>query len=204
MKQQANDNLYQQPQNYPKSANLKSLDVTICGLFSALIAVGAFIKITIPVEPYAMHFTMQWFFVLMAGLLLGHKRAFTSVCVYLAIGLLGVPVFASGGGLSYILRPTFGFLLGFALAAFVMGWLMECSKKTSLPRMLVVSFVGLWAYYGVGMLYFYLMSNLILSSPVTWKIVLVNCCLLTVFEDALLCVLAVFVCYRLRPVLARL
>jgi biotin transport system substrate-specific component len=203
MKQQTNDNLYK-AQEITGKANLKSLDITICGLFAALIAVGAFIKITIPVEPYAMHFTMQWFFVLMAGLLLGRKRASVSVCVYLAIGLLGVPVFASGGGISYVLRPTFGFLLGFALAAFAMGWLMDCRKKTSLPWMLFASFVGLVAYYGVGMLYFYLMSNLFLSSPVTWKIVLVNCCLLTIFEDALLCVLAVLVCYRLRPLLPKI
>ncbi len=176
-----------------------ALDITLCGFFAALIAIGAFIKIEIPVEPYAMHFTLQWFFVLLAGFLLGKKRAAMSVCVYLVIGLVGVPVFASGGGPAYLLRPTFGFLLGFALAAFVMGILMDKRAKASFIWMLLTSVVGLCAYYGVGILYFYFISNYVINMPVGWKVVLVNCCLLTIFEDFLLCVLAVAVCSRLRP-----
>ena len=58
-------------------------DVAVCGLFTALIAVGAFIKIVIPVGADTINFTLQWLFVLLAGLLLGSKRAFRSVAVYL-------------------------------------------------------------------------------------------------------------------------
>jgi len=168
--------------------------------FAALIAIGAFIRIEIPVEPYAMHFTLQWFFVLLAGFLLGGKRAAMSVCVYLIIGLMGVPVFASGGGLAYLIRPTFGFLLGFALAAFVMGMMTEKRPKASFFGMLLISIAGLAAYYGIGILYFYFISNYVINMPVGWKVVLINCCLLTVFEDFLLCVLAAVICNRLRPV----
>ena len=100
-------------------------DLTVCGLFTALTAVGAFIKIVIPVGADTMNFTLQWFFVLLAGLLLGSRRAFLSVSTYLLIGLVGIPVFARGGGPSYLIRPTFGFLLGFALAAYVMGKIVE-------------------------------------------------------------------------------
>ena len=96
-------------------------DVAVCGLFTALIAVGAFIKIVIPVGADTMNFTLQFFFVLLAGLLLGGKQAFFCVLTYLAVGLAGVPVFAAGGGPAYLLRPTFGFLLGFAAAAWVTG-----------------------------------------------------------------------------------
>lgn len=74
----------------------KAKDLTVCGLFSALIAVGAFIKIVIPVGADSMNFTLQWFFVLLAGLLLGSKRAFLSVSTYLLIGLMGIPVFCPG------------------------------------------------------------------------------------------------------------
>ena len=42
-------------------------ELTAGGLFAALVAVGAFIKITLPTEPIPMHFTLQWFFVLLAG-----------------------------------------------------------------------------------------------------------------------------------------
>ncbi len=58
-------------------------DLTVCGLFTALTAVGAFIKIVIPVGADTMNFTLQWFFVLLAGLLLGSRRAFLSVSTYL-------------------------------------------------------------------------------------------------------------------------
>ena len=104
-------------------------DLTVCGLFTALTAVGAFIKIVIPVGADTMNFTLQWFFVLLAGLLLGSRRAFLSVSTYLLIGLMGIPVFARGGGPSYLIRPTFGFLLGFALAAYVMGKLVDARCK---------------------------------------------------------------------------
>ena len=49
-------------------------DMALCGLFAALICVGAFIKISIPVEPFPMHFTLQLFFVLLAGFILGGRR----------------------------------------------------------------------------------------------------------------------------------
>lgn len=182
----------------------KALDLTLCGFFAALIAVGAFIKITIPVEPYAMHFTMQWFFVLMAGLLLGKKRAVTSVCVYLIIGLIGVPVFASGGGPAYLIKPTFGFLLGFAVAAFVMGLLMERKSKPGFKWMLLSSSVGLAVYYGAGILYFYFISNYVINMPVGWAVVMVNCCFITIGQDFLLCLMASLVCVRLKPVFQRL
>ena len=86
---------------------LQTKELTTCALFAALIAVGAFLKIDIPLPMYTMHFTLQWFFVLMAGFLLGKKLATTSVIVYLCIGLVGIPVFAAGGGPTYIFRPGF-------------------------------------------------------------------------------------------------
>ncbi len=175
-------------------------DLAFCGMFAALIAVGAFLKITIPVEPYAMHFTMQWFFVLMAGYILGCRLAGTSVLVYLIIGLAGVPVFASGGGLGYLIRPTFGYLIGFALAAFVIGYMTERLHFTKLWQMLLSGTVGLLVYYGMGMIYFYVISNFLIDSPVTWAVVWVNCFLLTIGEDFILVVLAALFASRLRPV----
>ena len=67
---------------------LKTKELTTCALFAALIAIGAFIKVDIPLPMYTMHFTFQWFFVLMAGFLLGAKLATVSVIVYLSIGLV--------------------------------------------------------------------------------------------------------------------
>ncbi|MGN0158950.1 MAG: biotin transporter BioY [Brotaphodocola sp.] len=174
-------------------------NLTICGLFAALIAAGAFMKISIPVQPFPMHFTMQWFFVLMAGFLLGSRLAFSSVVTYLIIGLVGVPVFAAGGGPAYLIRPTFGFLLGFAFAAWAIGWLCERMKPAKLWTMMIPATVGLLIYYLMGALYFYFISNYVISMPVGWRVVLINCCLITIGEDFVLCLLAALVAVRLRP-----
>ena len=134
-------------------------DLTVCGLFTALTAVGAFIKIVIPVGADTMNFTLQWFFVLLAGLLLGSRRAFLSVSTYLLIGLVGIPVFARGGGPSYLIRPTFGFLLGFALAAYVMGKIVEWMHASKPGACLFSATVGYVIYYGMGILYFYFITH---------------------------------------------
>ena len=124
-------------------------ELTAGGLFAALIAVGAFIKITLPTEPVPMHFTLQWFFVLLAGLMLNKRLAGVSVGVYLLIGLAGVPVFASGGGPSYLLRPGFGYLLGFAASAYLMAWMCECFQALRFGKLLLISAAGLLVYYGL-------------------------------------------------------
>ena len=92
-----------------RSQALTTREMAQIGLFTALIAAGAYIKINIPVQPFPMHFTMQFLFVLLAGFLLGARRGAICVGIYLAVGLSGIPVFAAGGGPAYLIRPTFGF-----------------------------------------------------------------------------------------------
>jgi biotin transport system substrate-specific component len=178
-------------------------NAAVCGLFSALIAVGAFIKITIPVPipPFVVTFSMQWFFVLLAGLLIGSKRAGASVCTYLIIGLLGVPIFAHGGGPAYLLRPTFGFLIGFALAAYVMGLVCELIHPVRMRGMMVAAVIGLVIYYLAGVLYFYPISNFLLGNEVGWKILIIDYVLSTIGLDFILCVLAAAAAVRLKPAL---
>ena len=133
-----------------------SKDVALCGLFAALVAVGAFIKVVIPTGADTMNFTLQWFFVMLAAFLLGSRRAFTSVGVYLLIGLAGVPIFARGGGPAYLLRPTFGFLLGFLLAAWVMGKVCECLNSWKMGALMTAATAGYVVYYGMVMIQLYL------------------------------------------------
>ena len=99
-----------------RTRTLSVRETALCGLFAALIAAGAFIRIDLPVQPFPMHFTLQIFFSLLAGLLLGPRPGAVSVGIYLAVGLMGVPVFAAGGGPAYLIRPTFGFLAGWGEA----------------------------------------------------------------------------------------
>ena len=175
-------------------------DTAVCGLFAALIAVGAFMKIVIPVGADTMNFTLQWLFVLLAGLLLGSKRAFRSVAVYLITGLIGFPIFARGGGPAYLLRPTFGFLLGFALAAWAIGFLCEKLRPAKSITWFFTTLAGFVFYYGMGILYFYLITHLMASqTPVGIGVIFGVYCLPTMLPDLMLCVLAVMLAGRLRP-----
>lgn len=183
-----------------KHRELSVREMAYCGLFTALIATGAFIKISIPVQPFPMHFTLQFFFVLLAGFLMGPRLGALSVCIYLAVGLMGAPVFAAGGGPAYLVRPTFGFLLGFVFAAFVAGYLAGLRERISLGWCLFSAFWGMIAMYLSGMGYFYFISNFVIHMPVTWKLVFINCFLLTVGGDFVLCIMAAALARRLKPV----
>ena len=175
-------------------------DVAVCGLFTALIAVGAFMKIVIPVGADTMNFTLQWLFVLLAGLLLGSKRAFRSVAVYLITGLISFPIFARGGGPAYLLRPTFGFLLGFALAAWAIGFLCEKLRPAKTVTWFFTTLAGFVLYYGMGIFYFYMITHLLASqTPVGIGVIFGVYCLPTMLPDLMLCVLAVMLAGRLRP-----
>lgn len=127
-----------------------------------------------------------------------------SVCTYLMIGLVGVPVFASGGGIGYLVRPTFGFLVGFAAAAFVTGSLASRREELTFWGLLICALAGMVVMYLCGMIYFYFISNYVIYMPVTWKIVLINCCLLTIAGDTLLCVMAAAAAKRLMPVVRKM
>lgn len=181
-------------------------DLAVCGLFSALIAVGAFLKIVIPVGVDTMNFTLQWLFVMLAGLLLGSRRGFLSVGTYLVIGLVGFPVFARGGGPAYLIRPTFGFLLGFLFAAFGIGKVCELLRPSKTKVMMLAVTVGYVIYYGVGILYFYFITHVVVVTPNTvgWGAIFAVYCLPTMVPDYLLCIVAVLIAGRLRPVMIRI
>ena len=101
-----------------KTKKLSTVSMVLCGMFAALVAIGAFIQIPVP---YMDYFTLQFFFVLLAGLILGADKGAISVGCYVLLGLVGVPIFAAGGGIGYIFRPSFGYLVGFIVSAYVTG-----------------------------------------------------------------------------------
>ena len=183
---------------------LTTREITFTGLFAALIAVGAFIKIDIPLPLYTMHFTFQWLFVLLAGFILGKKLGALSVITYIIVGLAGVPVFAAGGGIGYVLRPGFGFLLGFILAAYLIGLYTEKLPSKKLIYLIVPATIGLIAYYSVGAVYFYLIKNLYVGEAVSFDVVVVQYCLITVIPDFILCVMAASLSTQLIPAFKKL
>jgi len=102
-------------------------NLILASLLAALTAAGAFIKIPTPYVPL----TLQTLFVFLAADLLGKKYGALSQLIYLTLGLLGLPLFAQGGGPGYVLQPTFGYLIGCPVGAFVIGWMLEALARTS-------------------------------------------------------------------------
>jgi biotin transport system substrate-specific component len=93
---------------------MKKQELALSILFAALTAVGA--QITIPTTP--VPFTLQTFFILLAGLVGGPRVGFLSIIIYLLMGAVGLPVFANlRGGWDVFLGPTGGYLVAFPLAA---------------------------------------------------------------------------------------
>lgn len=169
----------------------------LCALFAALIAAGAFLRVPIPVVP----FTLQFLFTMMAGLLLGGRLGFLAVCAYLAMGLLGLPIFAEGGGFAYVLKPSFGYLIGFAVAAYVTGIIANQIPNPGYKRLLTANFVGLAIVYLLGMAYYYLMSRFYLGSPIGLWPLFLYCFVLAVPGDIALCILGALLAKRLIPAL---
>ncbi|MDY4545452.1 MAG: biotin transporter BioY [Candidatus Choladocola sp.] len=122
----------------------KTKSIIYCGLFTALIAVGAFIKIPIPVVP----FTLQYLFTMLAGLLLGSRRGSLSVIAYIILGL-----------------------------------------------------AGLLVVYACGMIYYYIICNYVINTPIgVWPLFL-YCFILAVPGDIALSILAAVLVKRIKPVL---
>jgi biotin transport system substrate-specific component len=133
-------------------------DITYSGIFTALTAIGAFISI--PAGPVPI--TLQTFFVLLSGVILGSKKAFLSQAAYLILGLAGLPIFAGfTGGIQTIFKPSFGFLLGMAAAAYVVGKFIETKEKTTL-NMTTAVLLGTVVIYAAGLPYMYYILNIML------------------------------------------
>lgn len=177
---------------------LTALQLALCGLFTALVAIGAFIQIPVP---YFDYFTLQFFFVLLSGMLLGKSYGALSVGIYVLLGLAGVPIFAAGGGIGYVIRPSFGYLLGFIAAAFVTGFLAERLKSKSFSSYLAAALGGFVVTYAIGLTYKYCILNFVSDTPATWAMVFLSCFPLDMPGDLLLCVAAAFVGSRMNKAL---
>ena len=121
-------------------------DAVIVLTGTLLIALSA--RIQVPMWPVPM--TMQTLAILMIAMSVGARLATITLGVYLAQGALGLPVFASGGGIAYFAGPTAGFLWGFLAAATVTGWLADRGFARTFPGAFAVALVGSLTIYVIG------------------------------------------------------
>ncbi|KAA0550376.1 biotin transporter BioY [Bacillus sp. BGMRC 2118] len=143
----------------------RTVDLTFVSLFVALMAVGANITSMAPFLRIGdVPITLQTFFCVLAGAVLGSRLGALSMIVYTLLGLVGAPVFAQfSGGPSIILSPTFGFILSFTAAAYVTGKIVE--KRHTVRAFFVASIAGLLVNYLVGTNIMYLAYKLWAAAP---------------------------------------
>lgn len=147
--------------------NTKTREMILIALFAALTSVGAYMIIVLPFT--AVPFTMQILFVAFAGALLGAKNGMISQLIYMIIGLAGIPVFSGAtGGIQSIIKPTFGYIIGFALFAFVTGYIINKMNKLTIPKVFFAIMVGLMLDYVVGVTYMYFIFNLYMGKKITY------------------------------------
>ena len=141
--------------------------LTRTALFAALTAAGAFIRIPLGYSSI----TLQFFFTAMAGCLLGPVWGPVSQAVYVALGLIGLPIFTQGGGLTYLLQPTCGFLIGLIPAAWVIG-LLTAHRPPHPVRTALVCLAGLAVLYAVGLPYMTVILNQYMGKDMDFSAIL--------------------------------
>ena len=124
-------------------------DLILMTLGTLFVAALAQVKIPLPFTPIPL--TGQTFAVLLIGATLGSKRSLVSMLLYIALGAFGLPIFAGGAsGLAYLSGATLGYLVGFVLAAYVIGLLAERGLERSVRTSLIPFLFGTIIIYICG------------------------------------------------------
>jgi biotin transport system substrate-specific component len=128
-------------------------------------AVGANITSFVPFMVVGgVPITLQTFFAILAGAILGSRLGSIAMIVYLLVGLVGAPVFSRfGGGPSTIFNPTFGFIVSFIFTAYVVGKIVE--KKKSVLAFCIASLIGMAVNYLFGTNWMYFAYKLWAAAP---------------------------------------
>jgi biotin transport system substrate-specific component len=120
-------------------------------LFLALIgAVFLIISAKVQIPFYPVPMTMQTLVVLMIGMSYGAPLAASTVFLYLFQGAIGLPVFATGGGLAYMMGPTGGYLVGFFFSAILLGLLASNGWGKTWQTTAVAMILGVGVIFAIG------------------------------------------------------
>lgn len=143
---------------------LSSQELVLAAMFTALMCiVTILVRIFQPI--IVLPFSLQPFIMLLAASLLPARAAGLSMLAYLLLGLIGLPVFAAPpyGGPAYVLLPSFGFILGFPLAAWIQAKLI---KRAEFINLMWAGLAGLIVLYSIGLPYMFLILNFYLGEAI--------------------------------------
>jgi biotin transport system substrate-specific component len=158
-------------------------------LFGALTAAGAFIVIPLPPVPI----TAQTFFLNVAAILLGGPLGAVSQFIYVMLGIVGIPVFAGGkAGLGVLFGPTGGYLLGFIIAAFVIGMINRMKKNAGIFWHIFSMLIGMLIIYSIGSIQLSLVAKMSFPNALAVGV------LPFIPGDIIKIILAAIICSRLK------
>ena len=138
----------------------------------ALVIAGAILifltaKVSVPIPGNPVPFTLQNFGVLVVGGALGFRRGGSAAFLYVALGVVGLPFFAEGkGGVSVIFGTTGGYLVGFILAAALVGRLAELGWDRKIGGALGATTLGTAVIYAVGVPWLAVVANIPLTKAI--------------------------------------
>lgn len=171
------------------------LDMALCALFAALLAICSWISLTLGDIP----FTLQTFAIFLALGLLGGKRGTVAILVYLLLGAIGIPVFAHfQGGIGVIFGTTGGYIFGFLLSG--LGyWALTRLLGEKAPIRLLAMVLGLAICYAVGTIWFVRVYVPKEGAPaMTYSLALAKCVIPFLIPDGVKLALAWVLTERLR------
>ena len=134
------------------SSNLASYDISLFKKLVLLIAGVLILAISaqLKVPFYPVPITMQTLVVMLIGFTFGARLGSSTVLVYLASGAIGAPVFAGGAGLAYMSGPTGGYLFGFLVAVYLIGFFTEKGYGRTFISTLLLALAGTIVFYLFG------------------------------------------------------
>lgn len=174
----------------------RTVDITYVAMFAALMAIGANATSFIMIGPVPL--TLQTFFAILAGALLGSRLGSMSMIVYTLVGFMGVPVFAQmSGGFATLTKPTFGFIISFIILAYVAGKIVEAKGKPTLVTFFIACFVGLILNYLIGTTYLYASLKYFLGMEeltylAAWKMMIIF-----IYKDFVVTIIAALLCPKI-------
>ncbi|WP_431027146.1 biotin transporter BioY [Lysinibacillus sp. LZ02] len=178
------------------------VDLVHCGLFATLMMIGANITAFAPFLVIGgVPITLQTFFAILAGLVLGSRKGAIACTVYMLVGIAGAPVFAKfSGGFSAILLPTFGFVVTFILSAFIAGWIVE--RFQTFTSYVVAALLAMAVNYVIGTNWMYYAYTLWAGAPEGFSYKMAWAWMIPPMpKDIVLAIFAGFFAYRIQKTL---
>ena len=177
---------------------LTSQDMALVSLFAGLTAIGA--SLSIPLGQVAI--TMQSLFVILSGLILGGRLGALSQIVYIVLGLMGLPIFAAfTGGPQSIMKPSFGFILGFVFTAYIVGKIAHSGNFLNRKKIWLAALIGSITMYVIGLPYMYYMLNIVMGKGFSFSAIVKIGCLLFLPGDFFKLILACLLRKKILPIL---